>query len=334
MTEDNSVTKENPFAALTPDFILDAVESRGFLSDGRAIALNSYENRVLQIGLEDASPLIAKFYRPNRWSKEQILEEHNFCFELVEQELPVVAPMVTEGESLFEYQGYYCALFERKGGHAPELDNPDNLFTLGRFLGRIHRVGQAKGYQHRPSLTPQSYGHDSINYIIEHALPDEVRTAYETLARDLMQLVDELWQRAGQQRYIRVHGDSHVGNILWRDDNPHFVDLDDSRMAPAIQDLWMLLSGEKDQQQKQLLEIIEGYQEFCDFNVSELQLIECLRTLRMIYHSAWLARRWHDPAFKLAFPYFGTVQYWQEQILDLRMQFAELQEPPVSLPNY
>lgn len=325
---------KNPFELLTPDFMLDAIESRGFQSDGRVIALNSYENRVFQIGLEEQTPIIAKFYRPGRWTEQQILEEHSFSFELADQELPVVAPMRTSGDSLYEYQGYYCALFERKGGHAPELDNLDNLFTLGRFLGRIHAVGQAKNYKERPSLTPQTYGHDSVDYIVEHSLPFEVKTAYESIARDVMKVVDEVWARAGDARYIRVHGDCHVGNILWRDDNPHFVDLDDSRMAPAVQDIWMLLSGERPRQQQQLMEIIEGYQEFCDCNVAELQLIECLRTLRMIYHSAWLARRWHDPAFKYAFPYFGSVQYWQEQILDLRVQFAELQEAPISLPNY
>lgn len=321
----------HPFEVLTPDFILDAIESFGYFTDGRILTLNSYENRVYQIGLEEKQPIIAKFYRPDRWSREQILEEHQLCFELVEHELPIVPPLTLHGSSLLEYQGFYIAFFERKGGHAPELDNLDNLFTMGRFLGRIHAVAQSRPFTLRPKISPQTYGHQAVNFIIEHAVPMELKTAYSTLAKDVMKLIDQKWSDYGMIPYIRTHGDCHPGNILWRDDNPHFVDFDDARMAPAIQDIWMLLSGDSHQQVAQLSEIIEGYNEFNDFDVKQLQLIESLRTLRMLHHSAWLAERWTDPAFPHAFPWFNTMNYWEQQILDLRVQFAELQEPALSL---
>ncbi len=319
---------EHPFEKLKPDFVMDAIESLGFLCDGRMFPLNSYENRVYQIGIEGEQPLIAKFYRPERWSREQILEEHQFCFELVEQELPVVAPIVQgNGDSLLEYQGFYIALFPRKGGHAPEFDNLDTLLILGRLLGRIHAIGARCSFQYRPTLDSRSYGHDSVELISQHFIPAELKVAYDTLARDLLQLVDSTIESAKGIKHIRVHGDCHAGNILWRDDNPHFVDFDDARMAPAIQDIWMLLSGDRPRRMAQLSEIVEGYNEFYDFHPRELQLVEALRTLRMMHYSAWLAKRWKDPAFPMNFPWFNTVRYWSEHILELREQFAAMQEP-------
>jgi len=324
---------QHPFENLTPSFIQDAIESLGYLCDGRVFGLNSYENRVYQIGIEESEPLIAKFYRPARWSRAQILEEHSFCFELQDQELPVVAPLQLNNESLFEYGDFMFALFPRKGGHAPELDNLDNLFILGRMLGRIHRIGAAEPFKHRPTIDLQSYGHDSVKLISEQFIPGELKTAYDTLAQDLLNRMEQIWQESEPQDLIRVHGDCHIGNMLWRDNAPHFVDFDDARMAPAIQDIWMLLSGDRDSQQAQLLEIIEGYNEFGEFNPAQLKLAETLRTLRIMNYAAWLARRWEDPAFPHNFPWFNTVRYWSDHILELREQLAALQEPPLQLFN-
>ncbi len=324
--DSEKLASSHPFDRLTPDFILDAIDSLGFVTDGRILTLNSYENRVYQIGLEDKTPIIAKFYRPERWSKEQILEEHNFCYELLDAELPVVPPSISSGETLYEYHGFYIAIFERKGGHAPELDNFDNLFTLGRFLGRIHSVGKASQFKCRPELNPQTFGHDKAQFVIEQAIPFELKTAYSTLVADVLKQVEQQWQQVGDIKMIRTQGDCHPGNILWRDDNPHFIDFDDARMAPAIQDLWMLLSGDRFNRIKQLSEVVEGYQEFCDFDYREIALIEPLRALRMIQHTAWIAERWIDPAFPQAFPQFDSINYWEQHILDLRAQFAELQD--------
>ncbi|WP_370278655.1 serine/threonine protein kinase [Pontibacterium sp.] len=321
----------HPFETLTPSFILDAIESQGYWSDGRSFPLNSYENRVYQVGIEDAEPLIAKFYRPGRWTDEQILEEHQFSFELAEQELPVVAPIVKDGQSLFQAGGFRFSLFPRKGGHAPELDNPDNLFILGRLLGRMHLVGATRPFEYRPSIDVQSYGYDSAAFVSEHFIPAELKTSYDTLTRDILQLIEEKIAQVGDVRQIRVHGDCHGGNMLWRDDAPHFVDFDDARMAPAIQDIWMLLSGGRSEQLSQLSEIIDGYSEFNDFQLKELQLIEVFRTLRIMNYAAWLARRWEDPAFPHSFTWFNTVKYWSEHILELREQFAALQEPGLTL---
>ncbi|KDE40175.1 MAG: serine/threonine protein kinase [Nitrincola lacisaponensis] len=319
----------HPFEALTPDFILDAIEAQGFLSDGRILALNSYENRVYQVGIEDSVPLIAKFYRPGRWSDAQILEEHQFCYELEAQELSVVTPLRnTEGESLLHYQDFRLALFPRRGGRAPDLDNPDHLYQLGYTLGRMHLVGAAHPFVERPVLDLASFGYNSIELIARDFIPASLREAYLSLTRDLMLKVEAAFSLFDDLRYIRVHGDCHGGNLLWRDDVAHFVDFDDSRMAPAVQDLWMLLSeSERSQRELQLAEVLAGYQEFADFDPRELHLVEPLRTLRMLHYSAWLARRWQDPAFPLSFPWFNTERYWGEHILQLREQLSALDEP-------
>lgn len=327
--QDNS----QPFYQLTPDTVMDAVESRGYLCDGRILALNSYENRVYQVGIEDETPLIAKFYRPNRWSDEQILEEHQLCFELDEQELPVVAPLRDEqGESLFQFQDYRFSLYPRRGGRAPELGDPDHLYRLGQTLGRFHLVGQARPFQSRPALDIQTYGLNSIELIGRDFIPSSLREAYLSLTSDLIASIERCYAAAGDVRRIRVHGDCHGGNILWRDDTPNFVDFDDARMAPAVQDLWMLLTGDdRQQQQFQLAEVVEGYNEFADFDPRELHLVEALRTLRMLHYSAWLARRWEDPAFPRNFTWFNTERYWGEHILQLREQLSAMQEPPLQL---
>ncbi len=321
----------HPFDKLTPDFVMDAVESLGYRCDYRILTLNSYENRVYQVGIEDENPLITKFYRPDRWNKYQLLEEQQFIDELAHQELPVVAPLKDgEGKNIHLFRGFYFTLSPRRGGHSPELANLEHLQIIGRLLGRIHNIGQQRPFRHRPTLTPQSFGHDSVSYLLESdKIPTDYRAAYESLTRDLLALIDARFA-AVQVRNIRVHGDCHCGNMLWRDEAPHFVDFDDTRMAPAIQDIWMLLSGREDQQRQQLDKILEGYYQFCDFDTTELQLIEPLRTLRIINYSAWLARRWDDPAFPRTFPWFNSVQYWGEHILELREQMAALQESPLS----
>jgi Ser/Thr protein kinase RdoA (MazF antagonist) len=323
----------HPFQTLTPSFIMDAVESQGYRCDCRTSALNSYENRVYQVGIDEGQPLIAKFYRPARWSDQQISEEHQFCFELAEHELSVVAPCRNlAGESLFHFQGFRFALYPRQGGHAPEFDNDGNLLILGRMLGRIHAIGAIRPFEHRPTLDSASFGHQSVELINERFIPGEYRASYLAVTGQLLHAIDEIISAIPQVRYIRSHGDCHAGNILWRDGAPHFVDFDDARMAPAVQDLWMMLSGERPRQLVQLAELIKGYREFCDFHPSELWLVEALRALRMLHYSAWLASRWEDPTFPRTFPWFNTVNYWGEHILQLREQLAVLEEPPLELP--
>jgi Ser/Thr protein kinase RdoA (MazF antagonist) len=311
---------------------MDAVESQGFICDRRVFALNSYENRVYQVGIDEGQPLIAKFYRPDRWSEAQIQEEHDFCFELVEHELPVVAPLKNSlGNSLLQYDRFFFALYPRQGGHAPEFDNLGNLKILGRLLGRIHGTGAVAPFAHRPTLDRQSFGTNSVRLIEECFIPPEYRASYVSVTTQLLEAIDAIIAEVGPVRVIRTHGDCHAGNILWRDSAPHFVDFDDARMAPAVQDLWMMFSGERPRQLAQLDSLLEGYREFNDFDPRELRLIEPLRTLRMLHYSAWLARRWQDPLFPHTFFWFNTTRYWGEHILELREQLAALGEPALEV---
>lgn len=325
-------SSEHPYDRLTPDRVLDAIESQGYLSDARILALNSYENRVYQVGIEEGTPIIVKFYRPGRWSKEQIMEEHTFSHELYDMEFPIVPPLKNDaGETLHEFEGFQFSLFERKGGYPPELDNLDHLLILGRCMGRIHQMGAAKIFEHRPAISLQRYGTDNVKWILDNDfIPKPLLPAYETLSRDILNKLKAI-ESQYQPELIRVHGDAHCGNILWRDDNPHFVDFDDTAMAPAIQDLWMFLSGDRANQTLQLSELLEGYNEFYDFNPVELNLVEYFRTLRLINYSGWLAKRWKDPAFPMAFPWFNSERYWSDHILELREQMAILDEPPLSV---
>lgn len=316
------------YAGLTPDVLLSAVDRCGFQTSGRFLALNSYENRVYQIGLDDGDPLIAKFYRPGRWSDDAILEEHAFALELAAQEIPVVPPLVIGEITLHRHAGYRYALYARQGGHWPELNHREERLWMGRFIARIHAVGASRSFKHRPTLDIGSFGYQSSSFLLEHGfLPAHTATAYRTLTKDLLQQVETCFRNAGNVAAIRLHGDCHPGNILWTEQGPHFVDLDDCRTGPAIQDLWMLLSGERHDMQLQLSEILEGYRQFYEFNYRELQLVEALRTLRMIHYAAWLARRWEDPAFPLAFPWFNTARYWEDHILALREQASLMNEP-------
>ncbi|MFI8745880.1 serine/threonine protein kinase [Pseudomonas sp. NPDC077186] len=321
----------HPFSTLTPDLVLDAVESLGYLSDARVLALNSYENRVYQVGIEDEAPLIAKFYRPERWSDAAIREEHAFSHELAECEVPVVAPLIRDGETLFEHGGFRFALFPRRGGRAPEPGNLDQLYRLGQLLGRLHAVGASRPFAQRETLAVDNFGHASLATLLGGGfVPRSLLPAYESVARDLLARLDQLFARVRVQS-IRLHGDCHPGNLLCRDETFHMVDLDDCRMGPAVQDLWMMLAGPRHERLGQLAELMDGYQEFHDFDARELALIEGLRALRLMHHSAWIARRWDDPAFPLAFPWFAGERYWGDQILSLREQLAALDEEPLRL---
>ena len=323
---------EHPYDRLTPDRVIDAIESTGRLSDARLLALNSYENRVYQVGIEDESPVIAKFYRPERWSDDQILEEHAFSLELLAADISVVAPLQDEaGQTLHEYEGFRFALFPRRGGYPPELDNLDNMLVLGRTLGRIHGVGKASTFRYRQQITVQRMLLESREFLLEGFIPGALIPAYDSLTRDLADTVTTIYEEVASTDLIRIHGDCHIGNILWRDDTAHFVDLDDCCMAPAVQDLWMFLNGERHDRQLQLSELIEGYSEFCDFDPRQIRWIESLRTMRLIHYAAWLARRWHDPAFPRSFTWFNTERYWADHILELREQLAALQEEPLQL---
>lgn len=321
----------HPFSALTPDLVLDAVDSIGFVSDARVLALNSYENRVYQVGIEDSEPLIAKFYRPERWSNAAILEEHAFSAELADCEVPVVAPLVHEGHSLFEHAGFRFALFPRRGGRAPEPGNLDQLYRLGQLLGRLHAVAATRPFVHRESLGVDNFGHASLATLLEGGfIPRSLLPAYESVARDVLKRLDTLFATT-RFKPIRLHGDCHPGNMMCRDEVFHLVDLDDCRMGPAVQDLWMMLAGERHERLAQISELVDGYQEFHDFDPRELPLIEGLRALRLMHYSAWLARRWDDPAFPMSFPWFGSERYWGEQILILREQLSALDEEPLRL---
>lgn len=323
----------HPYSTLTPDRVLAAVENLGMETDARVFALNSYENRVYQVGLVDAPSVIVKFYRPARWSNEQILEEHAFTRELAELEIPVVAPIeFPEGGSLQQFENFQLAVFPQFIGRPPELDNLDNLLVMGRFVGRIHAVGAMSNFLHRASLTVDRFAIQSQQFLLENDfLPPDLVPAYESLSRDLIEKIQQRFAGHGELQTLRIHGDCHPGNVLWRDDKPTFVDFDDTVMGPAMQDLWMMLSGDRNQRQAQLLELVEGYNEFHDFRVAELELVESLRTMRLMHYSAWLARRWQDPAFPLSFPWFNSERYWAEHILELREQMAALDEPLLQL---
>lgn len=329
-----------PYAALTPECLLDAVESTGLKCDGRISTLNSFENRVYQLWLDGGESVVVKVYRPRRWSRAAILDEHAYALELAAAELPVVAPRVFNGRTLHEHAGFLLALYPRQAGRTPEFEDEETLRWLGRFVARIHAIGALRDFEYRPEISWDEFGKAPARYVLDHGfVPDDLRVAYETTARDVLQRVKQRWEQvqgAGGFATLRLHGDCHAGNILWTETNPggpHFVDLDDARMGPAVQDIWMWLTGTRGDQQRQLAAIVAGYREFYDFHPSELALIEPLRTLRMMHYAGWLARRWGDPAFPRSFPFFNTQRYWQDHILALREQAAALDEPPLELEH-
>lgn len=326
------------FFHLDPDCILNAVESIGLRTDGRLLALNSYENRVYQVGIEDAQPIVVKFYRPQRWTDMQILEEHAFVQALAEAEIPVVAPIIINNQTLWHFQqqnaDFRFSVFHKQGGRAPELDRSGNMEWIGRFIARIHAIGALKPFAYRPAIDIETFGIQPSQFLLTHDfIPQDIHEVYRSVVSQALEGVKRCYDRAGDVTNIRLHGDCHMGNVLWTDDGPHFVDFDDSRSGPAIQDIWMLFSGERGEMLTQLNEFLLGYEDFYDFDTRELYLIEALRTLRLIHYAAWIARRWEDPAFPVAFPWFNTQRYWQDRILELREQIALMDEPPLMVTS-
>jgi len=349
----------HPFEGLTPEVIIDAIEAAGFVCDGRVLALGSYENRVYQVGVEEDEPVVVKFYRPGRWSDAAIREEHEFALELAAAEIPIVAPMVfgepgrgqspagdstgtvpagdcpllespagtvpvddrVESATLLRHAGFRYAIYPRRGGQWPELATEDDRQWMGRFLGRIHLVGARRAFEHRLRLSVEAMGRGSVAYLLDSGLiPEYVGHRYERVVDELLGLVESVFESTGHVKFLRIHGDCHRNNVLWTAAGPHFVDLDDCMMGPAIQDLWMLLAGDPTEMRSQLEDVLEGYAQFADFDYREISLIEPLRALRMVHYAAWLARRWDDPAFPRAFPWFGEARYWERHVAELEEQ--------------
>ncbi len=327
MTSD---TEARAYADLQPDDILEALDELGFRCDGRFLALNSYENRVYQVGIEDDRPVVAKFYRPGRWSNEQIAEEHAFTTELATAEIPVVAPLAIAGKTLHRSGPFRLAVFPSHGGRAPDLDDLDLLEQLGRLVGRIHLVGATSDFEYRPEIDIESYGVSSCEFLLGQGfIPPDLLPAYESVAELVLDGVHACFEQTGAISTLRIHADFHPGNVLVNGERLHIVDLDDTRTGPAVQDLWMFLSGDQEEQLPQLDALLEGYTEFCEFDARELRLVEALRSLRILHYAAWIARRWDDPAFKIAFPWFDSNRYWDEHVLALREQVALMQEAPL-----
>jgi Ser/Thr protein kinase RdoA (MazF antagonist) len=324
---------DTPYAGLTPEVVLDALDTVGLRGDGRLIQLNSYENRVFQVFLEDGSVVVPKFYRPGRWSDDQIREEHTFTLELAQAEIPVAAPLDLPGHGTLarvEVGGstYRFAVAMRRSGRAPELEDPAVLEWIGRFIGRIHAVGGQRPFEHRLTLDVATYGNGPRDWLLASGLvPLDVESTWRRAVDAVLDAVQERFAEVGPCRQLRLHGDCHTGNVLWTEAGPHFVDLDDALTGPAVQDLWMLLSGEPGQMRQQQQALLAGYEDFMDFDWRELRLVEALRALRMIHYSAWIARRWNDPAFPAAFPWFGGSAYWQEQATRLLEQVDALSSP-------
>lgn len=331
MTEISS----HPYDALKPDKILDAMEDAGFVVNGRLFALNSYENRVYQIGIEDQSPVIAKFYRPGRWSEAQIREEHEFTLQLLDAGIPVVSPLtMPSGDTLGRSGDFLFAVFPQRGGQAPDTSVTDTLYRLGQWLGQLHNIGDTASFSHRPAMSVLSGIEDNNRFLTENRwVPDDLRPAWDSLIPDLVDHCARRIDDAGEVHSLRLHGDCHAGNILCREEQMLFVDLDDCRTGPAIQDLWLLLNGDDVERGQQFGELLEGYEMFRDFNRRERHLIEPLRCYRQISHCTWLAKRWDDPAFPRFFPWFAQPRFWSDQILSLREQLAALQGPSINVPG-
>lgn len=318
-----------PFAGLAPEVVLDAAETFGFGGDGRLFALNSYENRVYQLGRGEGA-VVLKFYRPGRWTDAQILEEHAFAQELAAAELAVAAPIARDGRTLLRFGEFRFAAFPWLPGRAPELDAPGAREVLGRALARMHGIGSLCAFSSRPALTIERLGYEARERVLgSRLLPEALRDRYADVSRRLLERIEAVFAETGPVRTLRLHGDCQLGNLLWDEHGPVFVDLDDCMSGPAIQDLWMLLSGSPDEQRRQWSELLEGYQQFADFDFRELRLIEPLRALRMLHHAAWIAQRWDDPAFPRAFPWFAERRFWENHVTDLLEQLAAIDDPPL-----
>jgi len=313
------------YARLTPDVVIQAVEAGGVSIEPALLALNSYENRVYQFRDTRGKRWVAKFYRPNRWTDAQILEEHAFSIELAEAEIPVIAPVTFGHQTLHEFENFRFALFENRGGREPNLDDDNVLLWLGRFLGRIHNVGAGRKFTTRPELTLQNFGHESQEFLLKSGfVPEYLREPYQTVTDQILRLCDALFASIDDMTTLRIHGDCHPSNVLWTDSGPHFVDLDDSRTGPAVQDLWMLITGAEQDWSRQRDALLDGYEEFRQFDYREWRLVEALRSMRMMHYSAWIGRRWNDPAFRHVFPWFAAGRYWEEQILALKEQLFQV----------
>jgi Ser/Thr protein kinase RdoA (MazF antagonist) len=318
-----------PFTGLTPEVVLDAAASVGLDVDGRLFALNSYENRVYQVG-RPGDMLVLKFYRPARWSDAQIDEEHRFTAELAAAELPVAAPLQLEGQTLFKYRHFRFAAFPWMAGRAPELDAPEARQIFGRTLGRMHQIGALRPFEARPKVGVQRLGWQAREQVLAgELLPEYLHERYQSVSAALLERVEHAFREAGTVRDIRIHGDCHMGNLLWNERGPVLVDLDDCAMGPRVQDLWMMLAGSSADQQRQWGELLEGYQQFADFDFREVRLIEPLRALRMLHHAAWVSHRWLDPAFPRAFPWLGEARYWEGYLRDLLEQVEAVEDPPL-----
>jgi Ser/Thr protein kinase RdoA (MazF antagonist) len=341
---------DTPYAGLNPDVVLDALDAVGLRGDGRLIQLNSYENRVFQVFLEDGRVVVTKFYRPGRWSDAQILEEHGFAAELAEREIPVAAswPLTIDGQARLAAEvclkgptlaelatpsgRYRFSVSQRLAGRAPELEDPATLEWIGRFIGRMHAVGALAPFKHRQTLDVATFGTANRDWLLaQDLIPPDALIPWQQVSQAALDAVRAAFEQVGKPRTLRLHGDCHLGNVLWADDGPHFVDLDDAVTGPATQDLWMLLSGDRALQGRQMSDLLAGYEQFMDFDRRELHLVEALRTLRLLHYSYWIARRWDDPAFPAAFPWFGTQRYWQDRILELKEQIALMGEPPLAV---
>ena len=326
--------KHHAYDALTPDVVLDALSELGLAVDGRLTALSSYENRVYQVMLDDNSSVVAKFYRPERWSDVQILEEHRFATELMAEEVPLVGPLSLQGHTLHHAHGFAFSVSPRRGGRMPELDDAEVLEWIGRFIARIHNVGAKQTFATRPALNVETFAIESRDWLIEnHIITMDQQTEWLAVCNQAIGIATQKFVEHPAHN-IRLHGDCHPGNILWTPTDlpsggPHFVDLDDARMGPAVQDLWMLLSGERAERTQQLSILLDGYEQMRELNRNELTLIEPLRTLRLIHYSAWLARRKDDPAFVQHFSWFGSSDYWAGQTHMLVEQCEAMQEEPL-----
>lgn len=329
MINKSGATDVKPFTGLSPEVVLDAAASVGLEVDGRLFALNSYENRVYQLGSTDGM-LVLKFYRPARWSDAQIDEEHVFTEEMAAAELPVAAPVRLEGRTLFKYREFRFAAFPWMAGRAPELDAPEARQIFGRTLARMHQIGARQPFLVRPKLGVRRLGWDAREQVLSgELLPENLHARYESVSATLLERVEQTFQEAGDVRDIRIHGDCHMGNLLWNERGPVLVDLDDCAMGPRVQDLWMMLAGSGSEQQRQWSELLEGYAQFADFDFREVRLIEALRALRMLHHAAWVSHRWLDPAFPRAFPWLGEARYWEGYLRDLIEQVEVIEDPPL-----
>jgi Ser/Thr protein kinase RdoA (MazF antagonist) len=319
-----------PFETLDPGAVFAAAESIGLEPSGRLFALNSYENRVYQLGDEQGDLWVLKFYRPARWSDAAIGEEHAFTFELSGAELPVAAPLVRDGRSLFVHGRLRFAAFPYLAGRAPELDDRATLTLLGRTLARMHAVGARARFAHRPALTVARLGEGARAQVMASGfVPDALSGQYALVSEQVIGRVRQCFERFGPLPQLRIHGDCHAGNILWRENGPLFVDLDDCMSGPRIQDLWMFLAGDAAAQQASWAALMEGYEVFAEFDFAELTLVEALRSLRILNHAAWIAHRWQDPAFPRAFPWFAEPRFWERHISDLFEQLASMDDPPI-----